>query len=92
MSKKSPRFLRICMPKRGYLPENQVIWQIFSSMCTGPYEVKKKCVNRRTLSLLSREMFGRDTEITAVAASASCLGRVCKIYEIFQDFFAVCED
>ena len=36
MSKKSPRFMQICIPKRDYLPENQVIWQIFSSMCTGP--------------------------------------------------------
>ena len=33
---KSPRFLQICIPKRDYLPENQVIWQIFSSRCTEP--------------------------------------------------------
>ena len=35
--KKSPvKFLQICIPKRDYLPENQIIWQAFSSMCTGP--------------------------------------------------------
>ena len=26
---KSKRFLQICIPKRDYLPENQVIWLIF---------------------------------------------------------------
>ena len=34
---KSPSFLQICIPKRDYLPQNQVIWQFFSSMCTDPY-------------------------------------------------------
>ena len=60
MSKKNPRSLQICIPKRDYLPENQVIWQIFSSMCTGPYNPS---YDVSELRMISRSSYYEDLKM-----------------------------